>query len=922
MSEHLINQKLSCEDKGTLINIIDKYEEQINSLKYKISSLEEESIRNSTIISGTEAGTWDWNLINDTIIVNNRYLEILGYSPNEYKLNNSKDCFNLIHKEDKPKVEYEIQLHLLGVKKSLECEFRMRNKSGNWVWILTKGRVYKRDERGKPEMIAGMHIDITFSKQLKEKYEANLELWHSAFDFHTSVMLLIDPLSGKIIDANYSAGKFYGYSIDELKKMNISEINDLSPEQINAERLSAFNSERTYFIFPHKLSTGEIRTVEVNSSKVFINNQELLFSIIHDITDRKLAEENLRLSEEKYRTILKTALDGFLILDINGNIIEANESYSELSGYSIDELREMHIINLSAVYNLESLNAKISEIKNGRSLRYETKHKRKDGTIYDVEVSVKYQNIIDGGIFIIFIHNISERKSVANKFKAMRENYERLLNSIDEFIFVFSEKGEILFVNSEVTNHLNYKDDDLVTKNIKDIYGIGIEELTNVGLSKIDEKILPKYIFNKSGEKISVESRIIKGIWNENSAYFGLSKDISQILKSEEKFEKVFNNNPVACAISETKTGNYVDINNAFCELFEYTFEEVIGKNAIELRILNDRIKNEILKNSDLKGGLKNYETILFTKTGKQKHIILTIDTIHVFDKIFRFSVAADITDLKEAHINLTKINEDLNESKNLVEQILIEKETVINQLNETKANLEKINIEKDKLFSVIAHDLRSPFQGFLGLTELLANDLEAIPADEMKDLLLRFNISTKRIYNLLSNLLEWSRMQRGLISFEPQNLDISKIVDQIIMFYIDNKKDIKIINKIPVNSFVFCDEKMINSVIRNLLSNAIKFSNNNSSIIVDISLLDNEFSKISVKDEGIGIPDLLLKNLFVIGEKVGRKGTLGEESTGLGLLLCKEFIEKNNGKIWVESKLNEGSIFYFTLPNKTSFEL
>ncbi len=906
-------------DKITIKNIIDCYEEQIVSLKKRLSILEDENIRQNAILWGTNAGTWVWNLIENSLSINDRYLEILGYTKNELLVEKPEDCKKLIHPEDIIKIDYEMQSHFSNKKDSLECEFRMLHKSGKWVWVLSKGKVTKRNENGEPILMAGMHIDITAIKNLQEKYDANLALWHSAFDSHTSVMLLIEPISGKIIDANYSASKFYGYSIDELKRMKISEINTLSKEQVEQERIKAFNSERNYFIFPHKLSSGEIRIVEVNSSNVFIDGQKLLFSIIHDITDRKLAEENLKLNEEKYRTILQTALDGFLIIDELGNIIEANESYSEMIGYSIEELKKLNVLDISAVYDLKSLNEKLTLLKGTNSNKYITKHRCKDGKVLDVEISVKYQEINNRIIFIVFVSDISEKIIAANQIRLMKENYERFLNSIDEFLFVFDELGNILFINSEVTKRLGYFSEDIFTnnkhiKNICEVYNI--DSLENV----INGQVLPSSLCTKFNEKINVETRVFKGLWNNDPVFFGLSKDITQVLISEEKFSKVFKLNPVACGISEPITGNYLEVNDAFCKLFEFDEKEIIGKNAIQLGILDEKVKEEIIKVFQLQGKLRNYETMLYSKTKKPKHVLLSVDNVVVYNRNVRFTVASDITDLKDTHIRLSNANKELLDSKILIEQVLNEKEIIIKQLNETKNNLEKTNSEKDKLFSIISHDLKSPFQGFLGLTEVLANDSEVLSSEEMKDLFLQFNVTTKRLYNLLSNLLDWSKMKGGIINFEPKYVDISKIVKQNITLLEQNKKNIILINKINENSFLYIDEKMINSVIRNLITNAIKFSSLNSTIVIDLQKCSDGYDIISIQDKGIGIPEGILSKLFVIGEKVGRTGTLGEESTGLGLLLCKEFIEKHKGKIWVESKINIGSTFYFSVPNTDVF--
>ncbi|MDP4116693.1 MAG: ATP-binding protein, partial [Bacteroidota bacterium] len=156
-----------------------------------------------------------------------------------------------------------------------------------------------------------------------------------------------------------------------------------------------------------------------------------------------------------------------------------------------------------------------------------------------------------------------------------------------------------------------------------------------------------------------------------------------------------------------------------------------------------------------------------------------------------------------------------------------------------------------------------------------------------------------------------------GMVSFQPTEISLSDVVSRNIKL-ISNRgaeKGIEIINNVPIGQSVYADEEMLNSLLRNLLSNAVKFTKQGGKVIVKSRTIEDEMIEISVTDSGIGMPENLHKNLFKIGEKVGRKGTDGEETTGLGLLLCKDFVEMHSGRIWVESEEGKGSTFSFTLP-------
>jgi two-component system, sensor histidine kinase ChiS len=236
-----------------------------------------------------------------------------------------------------------------------------------------------------------------------------------------------------------------------------------------------------------------------------------------------------------------------------------------------------------------------------------------------------------------------------------------------------------------------------------------------------------------------------------------------------------------------------------------------------------------------------------------------------------------------------------------------------------TKKNLEllKLNAEKDKFFSIIAHDLRSPFSGFLGLTQKMAEDLPGLERDEIEKIAIGLRNSAANLYRLLENLLQWARMKQGLMSFNPEKLLFLPLVDEIVMMLIDQvrKKKIEIDYNIPGNITVFADKNMLQAIVRNLVSNAIKFTPAGGKITISAYRNPGKYFEISVRDSGIGMSQAILNNIFRIDVLVTRRGTEGEPSTGLGLLLCKEFVEKHHGTIRAESEEGRGSVFYFTLP-------
>lgn len=237
-------------------------------------------------------------------------------------------------------------------------------------------------------------------------------------------------------------------------------------------------------------------------------------------------------------------------------------------------------------------------------------------------------------------------------------------------------------------------------------------------------------------------------------------------------------------------------------------------------------------------------------------------------------------------------------------------------KLEESERGLKLANANKDKFFTIIAHDLKTPFTGLLGITELLDSDYDKLPPEETKELISLLRQSSTNVYSLLEGLLQWAQTQIGSMEYKGKDFDFYSNTTNVMETCepVAELKAISIVNKVHPKTIVYADEKSTLTVLRNLVLNAIKFTNVGGTITISVLKKETEL-EFSVSDNGIGMDDNKIKRLFSIKEKVTQPGTNGEIGTGLGLILCKEFIEKNKGRIWVESEPGKGSIFRFTLP-------
>jgi len=246
-------------------------------------------------------------------------------------------------------------------------------------------------------------------------------------------------------------------------------------------------------------------------------------------------------------------------------------------------------------------------------------------------------------------------------------------------------------------------------------------------------------------------------------------------------------------------------------------------------------------------------------------------------------------------------------------------KKVFIDSLHTTvkqKRELEQLNEMKDKFFSIIAHDLRGPFNGMVELTRLMSDESTGLSKEDLQDLSGKLSTSAKSTFNLLENLLNWAKMNQGMLSFNPTLIPLKSFARKHLeaMQEMANNKEINTSNNIPNDFLVFADEYMLQTIIRNFIINAIKFTPKGGEVSISAREIADNNIEISINDNGVGMDTETLDKLFILDKHIRRAGTENEPSSGLGLILCKEFIDRHDSKIRVESKVGKGSSFNFTL--------
>ncbi len=667
-------------------------------------------------------------------------------------------------------------------------------------------------------------------------------------------------------------------------------------------------------------------------SIVAYSPEKMFFATIFtDISEIKEMENELRESEKKFKAIAAYTANWESWFDNKGRFLWVNPQVEAITGYTAEEILNNIKKFSDLIYkdDLIRVAAKFRSIIQGvepAGKDFEFRCVGKNGNIF--WLSVNWQQIFDDEG-----NSIGVRTS-AREITEERQSYEliKLLNTAVEqspvSIFITDNSGKIIFVNKKFSETTGYSFQEVKGKSpsvlksgchSKDFY----DNLWNT--IKSGKEWSSEVKNKKKDGKIFWEKEIISPIFDENNQithYVAVKEDIDQKKASETQIKMlaIALDNIEAYVFIKDLDGKYIYANLATLHLFNTSLDKLVGTD--DSLYFNEETYLTIKENDlDTINSLEitKNEEILILNNSHDELVWLTLrspkyNSEGLIEGIY--CVATDITERKNFEKELIELNEQIEISRTEIKVDLYRRNLLVEELEETKRILEKTNSEKDKFFSIIAHDLRSPFNGFLGLTKMLSENINIFDSDDVQEISLQLYESASNLYKLLENLLEWSRIQRGLTQFNPEYCDLNMLVNQNfqILKEFANQKSITFAKNIPEGCEVYCDVSMLNTVLRNLISNAIKFTPRNGQIIINGN--NNERNVlIQVKDSGIGISSEMIDKLFLIDQKISRQGTEGEPSTGLGLLLCKEFIEKHSGNIWVTSEVGQGSSFFFTLP-------
>lgn len=364
---------------------------------------------------------------------------------------------------------------------------------------------------------------------------------------------------------------------------------------------------------------------------------------------------------------------------------------------------------------------------------------------------------------------------------------------------------------------------------------------------------------------------------------------VENLRQSEIRYRRLFEAARDGILILDAISGQIVDVNPFIIQLLGYSYDELLGKELWEIGTFkNIGYSQFAFIELQIRGEIRYEDMPLVTKDGKSINVEF-VSNVYVSE-----------------HEKVIQCN-----IRNITRRKQLEK-----SLRESETRLLELNATKDKFFSIIAHDLRGPFNSILGFSELLIERIRDKDYDGVEKYASIINQSSQRAMELVTNLLEWSRSKVGRMQFNPEETDMVALITSVAQLLRDtaDKKLITIYTETPTALMIYADKAMIAATLRNLISNAIKFTHPQGEIVISAQSEPNQLI-VMVADNGVGIKKEAISKLFNIEDSYSTPGTADEKGTGLGLMLCKEFIERHGGQIRVESEPRKGSKFYFSIP-------
>jgi PAS domain S-box-containing protein len=869
------------------------------------------------------------------ISVNEGFTKILGYTEKEAIGRTSLEMNIWVNSEDRMRMVREVEAN--GYIRDMEARFQSKN--GKIVFGLISASLI--DLEGVPHILTVVR-DITVRKKAEESLAKEQFLINALMNNLTDHVYFKD-LESKFIRTNMAHAHSFGlekpedvigksdfdfFKEEDARKAYDDEQAIIKTGQpiLKEENLKRKDGSDAWF--------SVIKMPLRDSSRNIIGT----FGISRDITDRKKSDEQIFLLANALESINECVS----ITDMSDRVLYLNQAFINTYGYNKDDLREESISYIRSPNNPPEITKEILPATLRGGWNGELLNRRKDGTEFPVFLSTAMvKNSLGQPVALIGVaKDITESRKTEAALKESERRLRFVTQSANDAIITSDREGKILGWNSGARNIFGYEESEIMGRSLDTLVPVEDLAIHNHSVTPVDMKDFERVIgktmelkgLKKDGSVFPLELSISEWETSDGKFYTGILRDISKRKRTELENQILFeitqgvtttSNLDELLKLIHYSLGKEVYAENCFIALFDSQ------TNLFSFPYFVDKIDQTpppiSLAKSCSSYVFKTVKPLVLTQAifdslveAGEMELIGTNSPSWIGIPLQTPSKVIGVLVLQHYEKENVYSENDVNFLVSIGSQIAmaIERKKAEEEINLKNEQLLAINAEKDKFFSIIAHDLRGPLSAFVGATQILTEEIQTMEIDEIKDITLSMKTSASNIYSLLENLLEWSRLKRGTLSFISENLNLEESVKGSVELLSESarEKEILISVQIPSEITVSADKHMLETVIRNLVSNAIKFSNPRNNVSIKAGKVTDTYVEVQVHDSGIGMPEELKNKLFMMNEKVSRNGTMGELSSGLGLLLCKEFVEKCDGKIWAESEAGKGSVFYFTL--------
>ncbi len=784
---------------------------------------------------------------------------------------------------------------MLTAFESQDICFRLKHKNGSWRYFEGTAKNLLQDSQINGILLN--YRDVTIRKETEKALEESQKAFEMLSNLTFEGILLHN--NGVVVDVNQSLTNIVGYTKSELIGENIFELCVLPKYHKIVYKNILKDIAKPYIVIGVK-KDGTQFYAELESKVIKNENEKFRVASIKDVTAQVQAEKALKNSEQQYQDLFNNSRDGFEIAWGSGEIIDANPFLLQMLGYTIDEIKTKTWQELTSKKwknnNIDNRNNNLFE--KGYTDLFEKEYICKDGSIIPIEVQayiIKKGHNFETSKIGSIVRNVSEQKQAKQAIKEGELKLLSLFNAMSDSVFEIDYDGKYLDIAPTKADLIFIPNNEVIGKSLYDLFP---KQKADTFLSFVQNCIDSKQA-NIIQYTIEIEN---KTVWFEgratpktkNSVLFiarniTLNREIeAQAIENHERF-KALSEATYEGIIVYDNTGICIDANVAACKMAGYTIDEMKRLYVIDFIAPESK---ELATQNMMRNYLHPYDAVALRKDGSTFNVELLGKSFKYKNKNSRVVAVRDITERKQKEQELVIAKEKAEESNRL----------------------------KNSFLANMNHEIRTPMNGILGFTEVLKSD--DLTSSQQKQYIDIVKSSGDRMLNTINNLMDISMIKSGLVKTTISEMDIQEQFSYLYSFYkplAEEKGLVLLLNNAipPSNNIIKCDSQKIISVLKNLINNAIKFSNKGVILFACRNKIEQAVPMIefSVKDNGIGIPEDRQKAIFDKFVQGDIEDAEAHQGSGLGLSISKAYVEMLGGKLIVESKLNKGSKFSFTIP-------